>query len=265
MNDLESNAKFFFVKGKEDFLNGKYQECIRNLIYAQEMFTSMGNKEQSAESLFMIATAYTNINQLSQARQIYSQAFSRYKDLNKLDRIGECSYKLGEIYRTEGNFKKSKQYLAEAIEAFTKISNIEKLADTWKELGVAYQTSLDEGSANPNHSINAYKTAISYYKKLKVNNKLAETQYDLGQLLLSQSKFNDALKVLSEALNYYNKQKDDDNIITLFILIGRAYFNMGKKPKARDYMYKAVEYMRQAEYSPERIGEIKKSIFAMLG
>jgi tetratricopeptide (TPR) repeat protein len=265
MNDIESNAKFFFVKGKEEFLNGKYQDCIRNLIYAQEMFTSTGNKEQSAESLFMIAAAYHNIDQITQARQIYSQAFSRYKELNKLDRIGECSYKLGEIYRTEGNFKKSKQYLAEAIEAFTKLNQIENLADSWKELGIAYQTSLYEGSANPNHSINAYKTAISYYKKIKANGKIAETQYDLGQLLLSQSKHNDALKVLSEALNYYTKQKDDDNIITLFILIGRAYFNMGKKPKARDYMYKAVEHMRQAEYSPERIGEMKKSIFAMLG
>ena len=265
MNDLESNAQFFFIKGKEDFLNGKFQDCIRNLIYAQEMFTSMGNKDQSAESLFMIATAYYNIDQNSQARQIYSQAFSRYKELNKLDRIGECSYKLGEIYRTEGNYKKSKQYLAEAIEAFTKISNIEQLADTWKELAIAYQTSLDEGSANPNHSINAYKTAISYYRKIKIVNKLAETQYDLGQLYISQSKFNDALKVLSEALNFYIKQNDDDNIITLFILIGRAYFKLGKKPKARDYMYKAVEHMRQAQYSPERIGEIKKTIFAMLG
>ncbi|MHA2357518.1 MAG: tetratricopeptide repeat protein, partial [Candidatus Heimdallarchaeaceae archaeon] len=131
MNEIESNAKMFFLKGKEDFKKGDYQNSIRNLIYAQEMYSSMGNKKLSAETLFMIAEAYTNINQITQARQMYSLAFSRFRELGETEKIGKCAFALGRIYSGEGNFKRSKQFLAEAIEAFTKLKWIEKLGDTW--------------------------------------------------------------------------------------------------------------------------------------
>jgi len=263
MNEHESSAKFYFLRGKDDFFKGKYQNCIRDLIYAQEMYSTMGDNKQSAESFFFLGEAYYNLKQFSQARQMFSQALTRYKQINNLKRVGECAFSLGEIHRNQGEFKSSKQYLSEAIEVFKKLNDLEKIADTWRELANTYQISLDAGSSHPMHIVNAYSNAITIYKKLKKEAKRAETELDLGHVLVSQSKFDEALKTLSNALNYYSKKKDGDTAITLLILIGRIYFEIGKKSKAKDFMNKAVIQMKDARYSADKIQRLKDTIISM--
>ncbi|MHA1224492.1 MAG: tetratricopeptide repeat protein [Candidatus Heimdallarchaeaceae archaeon] len=259
-----NSADFYFTRGKDDYIKGDYQNCIRDLVYAQELYNSIGNKEKAAETLFILANAYYKIEHFAQARQMFTQAYTRYKEVNNLKKLGECSFFLGELFRNEGEFNKGKRFLAEAIEIFSKLKDLERLADTWKELANISQISLNMVSDHPSHPINSYKTAINLYKKIKNNRKKAETELDLGQLLISHSKFDEALKFLSDSLAYYAKQKDYNNIITISILIGKAYFELGKKPKAREYMYKAIEQMRKAEYSPEKVGQLKHTIFSLL-
>ena len=265
MNEHEVSANIHFSRGKEVFLKGNFQDCIKDLIYAQEMYSSIGKKDMSAETLYMLGISYIKIDQFTQARQMFSLAITRFRELENLTRIDECALKLGEIYRADGNFKRSKQFLAEAIEIYTQLGDLEKLADTWRELANAFETSLEETSSHPSRIINAYKTAINYYKKLKFPDKKAETEFDLGHVLLNQSKFNDAIKYFSDSLSFFTKSKDNENVITALIMIGRAYFKLDNKSKARSYMYKAIEKMRKAEYSPEKISQLKQTVFAMLG
>jgi tetratricopeptide (TPR) repeat protein len=263
MRDQENSAKQFFLRGQKCFEDGDYQTCIKDLIYAQEIFSSIGMKEQSAQALLLTAQAYQNIDHFTQARQFFSLALSRYRELNYLHKIGECAMVLGIIYREEGDFKKSKQNLAEAIEVFTTLNEIEKLADSWRGLALTYQIDLTQYSEHPLHSINAYRKAILLYKKIKKFDKKAETEHDLGHILISQSKYHDALEVFQEALSYYKKQNDKEQIIPISILIGRIYFELGKKPKAKDFMHKAIEEMKKYDYSPEKINMLKQSIIAM--
>ena len=104
---------------------------------------------------------------------------------------------------------------------------------------------------------------ILIFKKIKKLDKKAETEHDLGHILISQSKYHDALQVFQEALNYYKKQDNKEQIIPISILIGRIYFELGKKPKAKDFMYKAIDEMKKYDYSPEKINQLKQSIIAM--
>jgi len=263
MRDQEISANQFFQRGQKDFKNGQYQNCIKDLIYAQEIFSSIGNREQSANALFLLAKAYQNIDQLTQARQFFANAFTRYKEMNNLQQIAECTLILGSIYREEGDFRKSKQSLAEAIETFTTLNDLEKLADSWRGLALTHQMNLTQYSEHPIHVINAFKKAIFIYKKIKNFEKKAEVEHDLGHILISQAKYDEALSVFQEALNYYKKKDDKEQIIPISILIGRVYFEIGKKGKAKDYMYRAIGEMKKYEYSPEKINELKKSIIAM--
>ncbi len=263
MDNHESNVKLYFLRGKDDFFKGNYQNCIRDLIYAQEMFTTMGKTKEAAESLFMLGEAYFQLQQFSQAKGMFSQAFTSYKKINNLRRVGECALSLGEIYRNQGEFKLSKQYLSESIEIFKKLKDLEKIADTWRELANTYQISLDAGSSQSMHIVNAFKNAITIYKKLKKEAKKAETELDLGYVLISQSKSEEALKYLTSAHEYYRKRKDEENVITLLILIGRIYFETGKKSKAKDYMNKAITHMKNADYSSEKIKRLTDTIISM--
>ena len=263
MRDQEINANQFFQRGQKGFEAGQYQNCIKDLIYAQEIFSSIGNREQSAQTLFLLANAYYNINQLTQARQFYINALNRYRELNNLLKVGECSLVLGTIYREEGDFKKSKHSLAGALDVFTNLSHIERLADSWRGLALTYQINLTEFSEHPSHVMNAYRQAIILYKKIKKLDKKAETEHDLGHILISQAKYDEALSVFQESLNYYKKIDDKEQIIPISILVGRVYFEIGKKSKAKDFMYKAIGEMKKYDYSPEKISELKKSIIAM--
>ncbi len=263
MKEQENNAKHYFVRGRQEFQEGNFQNCIRDLIYAQEIFSSIGNKEQSAETLLLLGSAYYKINQFSQARQFYSLAFNRFQELNHSPKVGECALLLGEIYREEGDFKRGKQYLAQAIDIFTTLNNLEKLADTWKELALTYQTDLIEYSAYPARALNAYRKAIAIYKKLKAFDRKAEVEHDFGHLLISQSKFEESLTVFRDALDYYKKQNDKEQIITLSILIGRVFYELDKKGKAKDYMFKAIDEMKRFQYSTEKINQLKQTIITM--
>ncbi|MBY9001724.1 MAG: hypothetical protein KGD64_12475, partial [Candidatus Heimdallarchaeota archaeon] len=236
MNDHNTNANFFFLRGKDGFLKGNYQNCIKDLMYAQEMYTTTGNKERSAESSLLLASAYFNITRLDQSRLMFTRAYSRFKELNKLAKLGECALALGEIYKEEGQFKSSRQYLLESIHIFTNLKDVEKIADSWRHLAEAYQMDLSD---SPDHQINiveAYQTAHGYYKKAQNNRMKAECEFDLGHVLISQSRYSEALKYLSPAFTYFKETNNHDNVITVAILIGRIYFYMKKKPKAKEYM-----------------------------
>ena len=263
MNDQDNGANFFFLRGKDGYLKGNYQNCIKDLMYAHEMYTTTGNKERSAESSLLLASAYFNITRLDQSRLMFARAYSRFKELNKLAKLGECALALGEIHKEEGDFKKSKQYLLEAIHVFTNLKDTEKLGDSWKELAEAYQMDLTNSSDNELNIITSYKTALEQYKKIKNNKKKAECEFDLGHVLISHSEFSEALKYLSPAFTYYKSLNHHDNVITLAILIGRIYFELRKKPKAKEYMHLAVEQMKKANYNPDKINSEQNTIVTM--
>ncbi len=263
MNDQNTNANFFFLRGKDGFLKGNYQNCIKDLMYAQEMYTTTGNKEKSAESSLLLASAYFNITRLDQSRLMFARAYSRFKELNKLVKLGECALALGEIYKEEGEFKRSRQYLFESIHIFTNLKDSEKIADSWKQLAEAYQMDLSDSIDHQVNIVEAYKTALDYYKKAKNNKMKAECEFDLGHVLISQSDHSKALKFLSPAFTYFKETNNHDNVITIAILIGRIYFELKKKPKAKEYMFEAISEMKRANYNPEKITSVQNTIISM--
>ena len=263
MNDHNTNANFFFLRGKDGFLKGNYQNCIKDLMYAQEMYTTTGNKEQSAESSLLLASAYFNITRLDQSRLMFTSAYSRFKELNKLAKLGECALALGEIYKEEGEFRRSRQYLLESIHVFENLKNTEKLAESWRHLAEAYQMDLSDSPDNQVSIVEAYKTAHEYYKKAKNNRMKAECEFDLGHILISQSKHSEALKYLSSAFTYFKEVHNHDSVITVAILIGRIYFELKKKPKAKEYMFEAITQMKKANYNSDKINSVQDTIVSM--
>lgn len=263
MNDQNTNANFFFLRGKDGYLKGNYQNCIKDLMYAQEMYSTTGNEEKSAESSLLLASAYFNITRLDQSRLMFARAYSRYKELNKLAKIGECALALGQIYKEEGDFKNSRQYLLESIHIFENLKDTEKIADSWKQLAEAYQMDLSNSPDNQNYIIEAYSTALEYYKKAKNNRMKAECEFDLGHVLIAQSELDEALKYLSPAFQYFKETNNHDNVITIAILIGRIYFELRKKPKAKEFMFEAINQMKKANYSPEKIDSVQNTIISM--
>ncbi len=260
MNDYLQKANHFYFKGNENLNNGEYLNSIKDLLYAEQIFSTHGNDESAANCLYLLSLAYSKIGQLDQAFKITKQAYFSFKNLQDDERIAECALILGNYYRERGKFKESKQFLDEAINLFFKLKNYVKLADSWKNLGLTYQTDLMENSEYPNHIANAYKTAIEFYKKGKSNKKRALTEFDLGQMLISHSKNDQAIKYLTAAHIFFSKQNDFDYTVTLSLQLGRMYLETGKKSKAKHFFNQGLTIMKKNGVHMESIEQLQATI-----
>lgn len=260
MNDYLQKANHFYFKGNENFNNGEYLNSIKDLLYAEQIFSTHGNYESAANSLYLLALAYSKIGQQDQAFKITKQAYFSFKNLQDNERIAECALILGNYYRERGKFKESKQFLDEAIDLFFKLKNYVKLADSFKGLGLTYQTDLMENSEYPNHIVNAYKTAIKFYKKGKSNKKRALTEFDLGQLLISHSKNDEAIKYLTASHIFFLEQNDLDYRLTLCLQLGRMHLETGKKSKAKYFFNQGLTTMKKNGFHLESIEQLQTTI-----
>ncbi|GAG76389.1 unnamed protein product, partial [marine sediment metagenome] len=153
-----------------------------------------------------------------------------------------------------------KQFLVEAIDLFIESKNFEKLADSWKSLGLTYQTDLMENSEHPSHIVNAYKTAIEFYKKGKSNKKQALTEFDLGQVLLSHSENNEAIRYLTSAYFFFSNQNDFDYTVTLSLQLGRMHLETGKKSKAKHFFNQGLTIMKKNGVHMDSIEQLQTTI-----
>ncbi|MHA1304487.1 MAG: tetratricopeptide repeat protein [Candidatus Heimdallarchaeaceae archaeon] len=252
----EIRANTFFVKGKVNFQNGKYEKCIRDLQYAESLFSTLNSKELAAESMLIISYAYLNLNQKKYALSSLNEAFHKFNELNNKQKKAECALKLGSLHRECENYDKSENFLNVSLNLYKDLGDDELIGDAWKELGNTYQkNSFYPESLDKTQS--AYQQAIFYYKKSKSHEKKALTELDLALVLISQSEYKEAVKLLLSSLQHFEETKQDDFIVTITVQLVRLYLILEKKKKAIEYYDKAIDVMKKNNYSPDKIEQIK--------
>jgi len=103
-------AKLFFEKGEKKFKEGKWQEAIDELLKV----TKVLHNRKGALAQLMIAKAYFNMEEYTQARLEFLRVIYIYPEFNTL--CAESQYYLGLIYKKKNNIKKAKQSFNKAIE-----------------------------------------------------------------------------------------------------------------------------------------------------
>ena len=261
MNDFSEKARFFYSKGKEKLEEGQLNESIKDLLYAQQLFSTTGNDQYNAKALILLAEAYMEVNNKKQAKDAYVQAYTLFKKLGDKKNIAECSFNLGKLYRELGDFIKSKFYFAEAIEIYSALKDAYMIGVAWREFAIAYQTFLPNVSEHPLHAINAYKRSISWFKKAKAQEEAMEVSYDLAQLLINNEKYKEAIEYLTRISEYYIKNRKHEHAVTILLQIGTTYMKLNEKKKAKEYLTKAKEYMKKSKtFKDEKIKELERTI-----
>lgn len=259
MNSL-SNPEQFFHNGKNKFHNGLYSESIRDLIYAEQLYTSQGKPLNTAEVSVLLAEAYYKLNQIDNARKFIFQAYVIYREHALDEQIAFCAMKLGHYYRLLGDFKKAIQFISEAINIYTNLKKLEELANSWLELATIYQTNLSENSEQPNQAINAYKNAYDIYKKLKKPSLLLEVILDLAHLLINLERYNEAIKYLEEARNLAKKLSNTEYLISIYLQLADIYRNKNNLKKVKEHLSFALKLMKKSNVPLEKLEELKQRI-----
>ena len=257
------DGKAFFDNGRDKFLEGKYPESIRELIYAEQIFTSQGKEIDTAKVSLILADAYAKLNQIDQARKAAFQAYNIYKTHSVTKEQAISAKKLGIFYRIQGNFRLAKQFLAEAIELFMKLKDIKELALTWCEMATLYQTNLQANSEHPLHAINAYKRAYELFKKLKDTKRMAEITLDLAHLLLNLEKQAQAIKYFEESRNLSLKTGNYEYAISICLQLASTYRSLKNTKKVKENLNLALKLMKEGKYPIEKLKALQERIKAL--
>ncbi|UJG43279.1 MAG: hypothetical protein K9W46_13015 [Candidatus Heimdallarchaeum endolithica] len=255
-NPHKAQANMYFNQGKINFERGNYEKCVRDLQFAESLFSTLNSKELAAESMFILGHAYLNLNQKKYALKSLNEAFIKFTEIQDVEKAAECALKMGSLHRECKNIEKSKKFLDISKELFENIGKIEHLGDSWKEIG----NTLLKDVKNPDSVQNAklaYQKAIHLFKRAKAEEKKALAEIDLALLSLSTEDEKDALSYFLSAMSYFEHKKQDDFLVTIVMQIAKIYLKLEKKKKAQEYYDKAVEIMKRNNYSPEKIEQLK--------
>ena len=254
----EETAEQYFIKGKTDYQNGNYSDSIRSLLYAQQIYDALQDRESSGECLVALGNVYTKMDQKEKAAQYYVEAMSRYKEAGNNKKLGHCALAIGIIYKDIlQSIPKSKEFLKEAITAFSKINDFEKMGDAWKALANSRQSNPKQFLENQDEIHENFITAIDLYKKGKSDEKLAKAELELAQFLMAQTNYKEAEKHLKIAYNFFHENKRYNTLLTVRINLIRVYLELGKKDLARKQYEQAVDQLSLVGCTSDKLERLK--------
>lgn len=140
----------------------------------------------------------------------------------------------GKIAQTEGNYPEASVYLSEAKEKGEMTADSSLLLNTYYYLGEVYSSSHDKRAG-----IEAYQTALRYYRNLPVESYLS---YKIGNCFLNIQQYNEAMYYYRIAENKSRNAGDSLETARLLFNIGRSYAAVGDEAYAIAYFERASVY-----------------------
>ena len=163
----------------------------------------------------------------------------------------DAVYRSGYHLLNQGDVKRARLILEKCIEAADHIKYTYGKAWAYAGLGNTF-TNTDPKEALANHKI-----ALNIFDELESNAGLARVCTDMALDYKGLNDFDMALKLLNDALKYYEKLNDFDNVGNCCWRIGNMYLNLGflnKKDYGR-YEKKAVTCFKRAEEMYKKTGD----------
>ncbi len=145
----------------------------------------------------------------------------------------------GYIYSEQGEFVKAMKILIEALKLDEKINNKDGAGSDLNLIGLVYnqQEKLDE-------SLSYFIKARDKFVEINDEQGIAMATGNMGMVYRNKNEFELALKSYFNSLEYYRKEKSEQNEISVANLennIGNIYKDLKKYDKALEYFYKAKE------------------------
>lgn len=212
------------------FSQGSEVDSLKTLILQTKNIDSLINYNNT------IAESFYNNNWDSV--EVYATKALKISKKNKSLR-GELKslLHLGNYYDVKGNFAKSKSTYDYVLENYNDSLAKSILLKTYKGLGNLYYY-----AGKIDSSIVYTKKCIKLAEEDNLLNYANKTKANLAAAFERAGRFEEALKLYIENLDYYSKERDNYNISTSYLGIGSIYFNMNQYEKAKENYDLALEY-----------------------
>lgn len=252
MLEHEESALRFLNKGKDEIEAEDFESASSSLFYAEELYSKLGDKENTAECALLLGNVYVKLNSFIKASKSYLEAFYLFKESPNQIKAGHSAILLGKLYRRQGSFSASIEYLEKAIQILKETKEDIFLGEAYLEMGHTYFANLHSSFVTNKQVEKAYNNAIECFSRTKNIEKTAEAQYNLGEFQLSQGLYEEANINIQSALSYFEKFEKDDQIFQAFIQLVLSHLYLGDKKRAEEFYKKGIKFMKQKEYDEKK-------------
>jgi tetratricopeptide (TPR) repeat protein len=214
----------------------EYTKALEYHAKAYALYDEIGDKQGLAISNFNIGIVYALIADFTKALEHFEKALPLYQEVGNKQGVAHFTENIGKVYGELSQYAKALQYFEEALALYEKLDDKRSIGRTIGNIGVAYGFLSEytkaityfmkalklsevygnrndfsfalEGLAKTLRNLGRNQEAMEYYQRallirreeLKTNIGVSDILISIGGLLSEEKQFDEAVKILEEAL-----------------------------------------------------------------
>lgn len=219
---------------------GKYQNAIKYLNEAIELFRKQGDRVSLTFGLHALGHSYREMKQYPNAIESYNQAIELSKELNDIKSIADILSNIGLCYMEMEQYPSAIELYNQAIEVYTELNDRENLACYLYSIGFCYGRIGEYLTA-----IKSYNQAIEIYRELNDRKSIARILVNKSLCYIEVELYQYAIEYYNQAIEICRELDDRESIVEGLGIIGSCYAKIGQYQNAIEFYNQTVEIYKE--------------------
>jgi len=232
-------AKSYDRLGMLYYYRQDYPKAIFNRKKSEKIYSEEGSLKNQVKSLEFIGVMYSQISNHEKALSFFIKALRVAEDLSDEAVNNSLYLNIGTTYIEAEDFKNGIRYIKRTLPFYKKLQN-KNLAVGYINIGIGYA-----GLALPDSALWYYETALNIVKTKKYDDCLSGSLINLGDLQLSNNRYDTAYDYYIEALNYFEKSNDTRGVWHSKFGIASVLKSKKKYAESKEILLNAVSYFNK--------------------
>ncbi len=213
-------------------------------IKAFEKIHGKKDEEELLEILVKLGDLYRTLGEWDEALVVYSRALELAEKLGKDEVIVDINLGMGDIEKNRGRWEKADVFFEAANKVAKRTGDLHRMGDAERFLGYIHWRRGEYADA-----VSHYTTAIKYAKEMNDSGMAGKIFIEMGNVYSDMGN-------IEKAIEYYQKSIPRLKKIREYREIARVLNNLGDSHLQLGNWDKAIEYFARCEDAAAKIGDV---------
>jgi eukaryotic-like serine/threonine-protein kinase len=244
-NILSANPKDIAATldlGRIEIKSGNPQTSFDPLNRAYSLSVQVGNEEQKATSLHLMAVAYRMLNKPEEVVRNETEALAIWRQVGQKRGLAFSLNEMAKAKAALGNSKEAIADFQEALQIRREIGDKRGLGDTLIEMG-----NFADDAGDHDQALKMEKEALEMEREVGNESLQAICLNNIGTSYSEKGQYDDALTYYQQALQLREKSKAPQDIVEAVHNLGDTSVDMGQYDKAVAYYLRALDLRRSMD------------------
>jgi serine/threonine protein kinase/tetratricopeptide (TPR) repeat protein len=190
-----SIATIYLEWARSDFHIGEYERVKTNAAHAQVLFEAENDAFHVAEAMTLVGEAHMRSGEQDQAEALFNETLRLRRVIQNEKYVAFSLTNLGGVAFSRGDNAQARAYWEEALEIMERAGTPHDVSSALTNVAMLYDIEGDSARAEP-----MFKRAVDIQRALKDRERLSHTLVNYAWLKLGQRNFDEADRLVEEAL-----------------------------------------------------------------